>query len=156
MGNKICFLFGNSTTPYEALPWIEQAAERHYLELGIRTFVIGNRGNFDSYAATAIKSLKRKHRDISLVLLLAYHPGERPFELPAGFDSSYYPPLENVPRKYAIVRTNKYMIDTADSIICYAKFAGNCKELLEYAKRHCKINNTFVEDISDFKMQETS
>ena len=78
MDNKVCFMFGHATTPYSALPLIETAAERHYLEYGIRTFIVGNRGNFDSYAATAISRLKERYKDISLLLLLAYHPAERP------------------------------------------------------------------------------
>lgn len=150
MGNKVCFLFGNSAAPYDVIPLIEQAAERHYLEHGIRAFILGNRGNFDSYAATAIISLKQKYRDISLILLLAYHPGERPFELPDGFDTSFYPPLENVPRRYAIARANKYMIDTADSIICYVKYVGNCRKLLEYVSRHRNKTNMIIEDITDY------
>lgn len=89
MENKVCFLFGHATTPYAALPLIEAAAERHYLEYGIRTFVVGNRGSFDSYAATAITYLKQRYSDISLLLLLAYHPAERPVDLTGGFDNSF-------------------------------------------------------------------
>ena len=71
MDNKVCFMFGHATTPYTALTLIEAAAERHYLEYGIRTFIVGNRGNFDSYAATAISRLKERYKDISLLLLIA-------------------------------------------------------------------------------------
>ena len=149
MESKICFLFGNSSAPYDVIPQIEQVAQRHYLEYGIKTFIVGNRGNFDSYASTAIKSLKRKYCDISLVLLLAYHPGERPVELPPGFDSSFYPPLEIVPKQYAIARANKYMIDKADSIICYAKYVGNSKKLLEYAYRRQITLDLIIENISE-------
>ena len=128
MDNKICFLFGQATTPYDALPLIEAAAEKQYNEQGIRTFIVGNRGSFDSYAATAIKRLKRKYKDISLLLLLAYHPAERPVHLTEGFDNSFYPPLESVPRQYAIVRANRYMVDTADSIICCVNQIGNTRK----------------------------
>ena len=149
MANKICFLFGNSSAPYDVIPQIEQAAQRHYLEYGINTFIVGSRGNFDSYAATAIKTLKQTYRDISLYLLLSYHPGERPVELPPGFDASFYPPMENIPRQYAIVQANKYMIDTADSIICYAKYVGNSKKLLAYTTQRHKKNNIIIDNISD-------
>ena len=133
MGNKVCFMFGHATTPDDTLFMIEAAAQRHYLEYGIRTFVVGNRGSFDRYAATAIKKLKRCYDGISLCLLLAYHPAERPVDLSDGFDYSYYPPLEKVPRPYAIVRANQYMIKQADSIICYVKHPGNARNLMEYA-----------------------
>lgn len=148
MENKVCFLFGHSTTPYAALPLIEAAAERHYQEYGIRTFVVGNRGSFDSYAATAISHLKKRHSDISLLLLLAYHPAEHPVYLSDGFDNSFYPPLENVPRPYAIVRANQYMVDTLDFIICYVKHIGNAKNLLDYAQKR-KKGRVHIENVAE-------
>ena len=149
MDNKVCFMFGHATTPYMAFPLIEAAAERHYLEYGIRTFVVGNRGYFDSYAATAIKNLKQRHSDISLLLLLAYHPAERPVYLTDGFDNSYYPPLENVPKPFTIVRANQYMVNVADSIICYVKHPGNTRNLIEYAQRRQKKEGFLIENVAE-------
>ena len=148
MGNKVCFMFGHATTPYDAISLIEAAAEKQYNEYYIRTFIVGNRGNFDSHAATAIKNLKKKYGDISLLLLLAYHPAERPVHLTEGFDNSYYPPLEGVPRQYAIVRANQFMVDTADSIICYVNRIGNTRKLLEQAERRQKKENILIENVA--------
>ncbi len=131
-------MFGHSAANYAALPRIEAAVQRHYLEYGIRIFMIGSRGAFDQMAATGVKALKKKYADISLQLLLPYHPVERPV-LWDGVDSSYYPPLEGVPRKYAIVRANRYMVDHADSIICYVSGIGNSRNLLEYAQRRTDV-----------------
>lgn len=149
MDNKVCFLFGHATTPYEAITRIETAAEHHYQEHGIRTFIVGNRGNFDGYAATAIKALKQRYNDVSLLLLLAYHPGKRAVDLTDGFDNSYYPPLEGTPRQYAIVRANRYMVDTADSIICYVKHIGNTRNLLEYAQRRQRKDGIIIENVAE-------
>lgn len=149
MDNKVCFMFGHATTPSDVLPLIEETAERQYVEQGIRTFIVGNRGSFDRYASTAIKALKRRYNDITLMLLLAYHPGERAVELSEGFDGSYYPLLENVPKRYAIVRANQYMIDTADSVICYVNHVGNTRKLLEYAQRRQRRSGMVVDNISD-------
>ena len=149
MENKVCFLFGHATTPYDALSLIEAAADRQYNDHKVRTFIVGNRGSFDGYAATAIKKLKKKYSDISLLLLVAYHPAERPIHLSEGFDNSYYPPLENVPRQYAIVRANKYMIDTADSIICYVNHIGNTRNLLDYALRRQKKDGIIIENVAE-------
>ena len=148
MDNKVCFMFGHATTPYDVLSLIEEAAERQYVEQGIRTFIVGNRGSFDGYAATAIKALKRRYNDILLLLLLAYHPGERAVDLTDGFDGSYYPPLENVPRRYAILKANQHMIDTADSVICYVKHIGNTRKLLEYAMRKQKGSSLIVDNVA--------
>jgi len=66
MKNKVCFMFGHATTPYDTITWIEAAAERQYLTYGIKTFIVGYRGNFDSIAATAIKHLKQKYWHMAL------------------------------------------------------------------------------------------
>lgn len=145
MENKVCFLFGHATAPSEIVAQMKVSAERQYLQYGIRTFIVGNRGNFDACAFAAIKALKLQYSDISLMLLLAYHPAERTVHLPDGFDGSFYPPLEGVPRKYAIIRANQYMVDTADSILCYVTHFGNTRNLLEYAKR----KKTTIENIAE-------
>ena len=44
--------------------------------------------------------------------------------------------MEDVPRKLAIVRANRYMVDYADFLIAYAWHpASNARELVEYAKK---------------------
>ncbi len=72
---------------------------------------MGSYGNFDRLAANAVMDAKRQHPNITLMLVLPYHPGERPVEAPNGFDGTYYPEaLENTPRKFAIVRANKSLM----------------------------------------------
>ncbi|MBO5867285.1 MAG: hypothetical protein J6Q54_00060 [Oscillospiraceae bacterium] len=137
MENKICFLFGHATCPDDILPKLAFAIQQCYAE-GIRDFYVGHRGNFDRLAALAIKAVKQEHPDVRLYLLLAYHPGEQAVPLTSGFDGSYYPPLTNVPRAYAIIRANQYMAEQADALICYANHPGNARNLLEYARRRKK------------------
>lgn len=132
---KSCFMFGHADCPDSMLPRIEQAIEHFYSRYGVTDFYIGNRGRFDSLAATAVKRVKQQHKDIRLYLLLAYHPGEKPVDPRDGFDGSYYPPLENVPCPYAIVKGNQYMVDHSDYLICYVKHIGNTRNLLEYAQK---------------------
>ena len=56
---------------------------------------------------------------------------------PAGYDGTYYPDgIEKVPRQYAIVRSNKILVDTSDWLIAYVRHgASNSRKLLEYAQR---------------------
>ncbi len=131
---KSCFMFGHADCPDTMLPKIEEAIVKCYSK-EVTAFYVGSRGRFDSLAASAVKQVKQQHPDIKLYLLLAYHPGERAVNLTDGFDGSYYPPLENVPRPYAIVRGNQYMVDNSDYLICYAKHIGNTRNLLEYAQK---------------------
>lgn len=137
-----CFLFGHRNCPTSILPKLEAAIASHYINYGARLFYVGSRGSFDQLATTALKNAKKRFPDIQLHLVLAYHPAERPVNLTPGFDGSFYPPLENVPRQYAIVRANQYMVDFADCIICYAAHPGNARNLWEHAqKRQIPIEN---------------
>lgn len=79
-----------------------------------------------------------------LLLLVPYHPAERPVHAPPGFDGTFYPPgMENVPRKFAIVRANRYMVEHVDYMIAYAWHpASNARDLVEYAiKQGVNITN---------------
>ena len=147
-----CFMFGNRDCPESSLPKIEKTIEQFYLKNKITTFYVGNRGNFDRLAAVAVKHMKRHYPEIKLYLVLAYHPAERPVYLSEGFDNSYYPPLENVPRPYAIVRGNRYMVSHCDSIICYVNHFGNTRSLLEYAQRQQKRNGIILENLAQSDM----
>lgn len=146
---KSCFLFGHANCPDSIMPQLEQTIERYYADFNVLYFYVGNRGAFDRLAATAVKRVKRRHPDVQLFLVLAYHPGERPVDLWNIFDGSYYPPLENVPRQYAIVRANQYMVDTSDTIICYVKHFGNTRNLLEYVQRQQKRREIHLENIAE-------
>ena len=146
---KSCFLFVHSDAPQDIQSAIEIAVERQYLNYGIRQYYVGAYGSFDRMAASALKSVKKRYQDISLYLLLPYHPAERPVETPEGFDGTFYPPLEKVPRRYAIVRANRYMVETCDSVICYVNHIGNTRILLEYAQRRAKKGEISVENLAE-------
>lgn len=146
---KTCFLFGHRDTPQDLQPAIEKAIERHYLHCGVRQFYVGGYGGFDRMAGAAVKAVKKKYGDISLYLLLPYHPAERPVEAPEGFDGTYYPPLQKVPRRYAIVRANRHMIETADTVICYVMHIGNTRNLLDYAEKRMERGLCYVENLGE-------
>ena len=116
---------------------------------GIRQYYVGSYGSFDRMAASALKAVKKRYQDISLYLLLPYHPAERPVETPEGFDGTFYPPLEKVPRRYAIVKANRYMIETCDRVLCYVNHIGNTRTLLEYARRRAKKGELSVENLAE-------
>ena len=89
-----------------------QVVEQHILEYGVTEFIVGHYGGFDRLAASAVKEAKRFYPEVKLTLLLSYHPAERPIPTPDGFDGTFYPPgMESVPRKIAIVRANRYVVD---------------------------------------------
>lgn len=137
MSVKSCFFIGHREAPIEVLPALERSIERHIAEYGVTEFIVGNYGGFDRLAARAVMSAKRYHSNITLSLLLPYHPAEKPMKTPLGFDNTFYPPgMEKVPRKLAIICANRYMADHADYLIAYVWHpASNARNLLEYAQR---------------------
>ena len=146
---KSCFMFGHADCPDCIMPRIEAAIEEQYMLYGITHFYVGNRGRFDSLATAAVKRVKQRYPDISMYLVLAYHPAEREVDLTEGFDNSYYPPLEGVPKRYAVVKANQYMVNTCDSIICYVNHVGNTRKLLELAQRRQKKEWIIIENVAE-------
>ena len=135
--DKSCFFIGHREADEQLLPRLELVIDRLIQEDRVRYFYVGGYGGFDRIAAAAVKRVKQKYPDITLMLVLPYHPAERPTEAPAGFDGTYHPEgLENTPRRYAIVRTNQIMVDTSNWLVCYVQHgASNSRNLLEYAQR---------------------
>ena len=137
MGGKSCFFIGNREASEEIYLVLYAAVEQHIVEYGVTEFIVGHYGGFDRLAASAVKEAKRFYPEVKLTLLLPYHPAERPIPTPDGFDSTFYPPgMESVPRKIAIVRANRYVVDHVDYLISYAWHpASNARELVEYAQK---------------------
>lgn len=133
---KRCFLMGHSDAPNTLTAPLAAELERHILEYGVTEFLVGSHGRFDALAAKALADAKKRHPQVTLTLLLAYHPGVRPAQLPEGFDGSVYPPyMERVPPRLAIVRANRYAVDSSDYMIAYAWQPGsNTVKMMEYAR----------------------
>ena len=110
MNGKSCFFIGHRETSEAIYPALYAVVEQHILEYGVTEFIVGYYGGFDRLAASAVKAAKHLYPDVKLILLLPYHPAERPIPTPDGFDSTFYPPgMESVPRKIAIVRANRML-----------------------------------------------
>ena len=132
-----CFLIGHRDATDQIFPSLLDAVEEHIVKYGVTEFIVGHYGNFDRLSAKAVIAAKQVHPEITLTLLLPYHPAAHPIKVPNGFDNAYYPFVkENIPPKLAIVRSNRYMIDHVDYLITYAwQPASNTRKLIEYAER---------------------
>ena len=99
---------GHSEVPDRAQVrgWLTDVCER-LIEGGAAEFYLGGYGAFDRLCADVLHGLKRRHAHIRLILVLPYLNGAMPAE---GYDETVYPPLESVPRRYAILRRNEWMI----------------------------------------------
>lgn len=149
---KSCFFIGHREADERLLSQLQVVIERLIREEQVSYFYVGGYGGFDSIAATAVKTLKEKYPCITLMLVLPYHPAERTVETPKGFDSTYHPDgLENVPKRYAIARVNRIMINTSDWLVAYVCHgASNSRTFLEYAKRRQKKGLIQIENLADY------
>lgn len=136
MAETRCFFIGHREAPEDLYPALAEAVRSLIETQGVRAFYIGHYGAFDRMAARAVQEAKRAHPEVSLQLLLPYHPGAQPAALMPGFDGSFYPEgMERVPRRLAIVRANRYMAAHMDFLIAYVRHPGsNARELLLYAE----------------------
>ncbi len=132
---KTCFFFGHRDAPTGLRQRLLAEIERCIVGYGVTGFVVGGYGAFDAMAAGAVKEVKAAHPEVSLYLLLPYHPGSRPVATPVGFDGTLYPFDGPVPQRLAILKANRRMVDTCDYFICYAAYPGNARNLLEYAQK---------------------
>lgn len=106
------------------------------------TCYVGGKGEFDALCASAVRTLKHRHPDkaISLVLVLPY------MEQRLNTDKEYYEssfdeiliPIElaGIHYKQAITARNRWMVDRADCLIAMVwRDHGGAYQTLNYAER---------------------
>ena len=132
-----CFFIGHRESDERLIPYLLTILTRLIEQYHVTLFYVGGYGGFDRAAAAAVKRLKENYPNVLLMFVLAYHPAERPEELPAWFDGTYYPEgTENTPRRYAIVKANRTMVTQCDWLVCFVRRkGGNSGRILEFARR---------------------
>lgn len=115
--------------------WLENCVESLIRE-GATDFYLGGYGSFDNMAASVVWKLKEKYPDICSVLVIPYL--NRDIDT-SRYDLTTYPPLETVPKRFAITRRNEWMVRAADVVVAYVRHGwGGAAATLEYAQRKKK------------------
>ena len=148
MEQKTCFFIGHRDAPEELRPLLAEAVERHITQYGVTEFIAGHYGHFDSMVASAVRAAKQQHPEISLVLLLPYYPYPNDTK---GYDATFYPPgMEGIPKPFAIVRANEYMIRSADYLICYDRGQiGKTRDFMELARQRERKGLIHIENLAN-------
>ena len=106
------------------------------IDQGATEFYLGGYGNFDYLCASTLRELKKQHPNIKLILVLPYLNSSMMTE---GYDETVYPPLESVPKRFAISRRNEWMVQESDIVVAYVTHSwGGAAKTLEYARRKKK------------------
>ena len=107
------------------------------------TCYLGGYGDFDRICARVCNSLRRE-RPMETVYVTPYigpAAQEKIKEMiHCGlYDTVLYPPIENVPLKFAIAKRNEWMMTNADLIVAYVTHNwGGAYKFLQMAKRKKK------------------
>lgn len=111
---------------------------------GVTQFYSGFRGDFDRFCSSLIHGLKVSYPKIKITLVLSYLPevhdnSDSAFTLPEDFDDSVYLLERQVPKRLAIIETNKCLVDKADYIIAgVILHGGGAYSACEYAYKKKK------------------
>ena len=101
-------------------------------------FYLGGYGDFDSLCLNILKEIKADFPAIELLFITPYL-NDNYSKLETAklyYDGIIYPPLENVPRRFCILKRNEWMVDEADLVIAFIKYSwGGAAKTLEYVKR---------------------
>lgn len=115
--------------------WLEQTID-DLIQRGATTFYLGGYGGFDRLTASVLHKVSADNPSIDSILVLPYLNRKVEDDL---YDGTIYPPLENVPKRLAIIRRNEWMVDHADVIAAYVLHEwGGASTMLCYAIRKGK------------------
>ena len=101
-------------------------------------FYLGGYGDFDSLCLNILKEIKADFPNIELLFITPYLDDNYSKLETAKlyYDGIIYPPLENVPLRFCILKRNEWMVNEADLVIAFVKYSwGGAAKTLEYAKR---------------------
>ena len=115
--------------------WLEETVSE-LIHTGADTFYLGGYGQFDRLAASVVWAEKARNPQICSYLVIPYP--DRSYDT-AQYDGTVYPPLESVPRRYAIAKRNEYMIQWSDVVVAYVRYPfGGAAATLRYAEQRKK------------------
>ena len=121
--------------PEKVWKWLNETVSG-LIRDGADCFSLGGYGGFDRMALSVVNKAKEAHPGVRAILVLPYL--DRSMDLDA-YDGSVYPPLEKVPRRYAISRRNRWMVDQADVVVAYVIHEwGGAATTLRYAEARKK------------------
>lgn len=101
-------------------------------------FYLGGYGHFDAIAEKSCMRYK-KINALANVHFITPYLNEEYLKIKmdmSGYDDSIYPEIEKVPKRFAIVERNKWMVRQSDLVIAYVNYSwGGAIKTLEYARK---------------------
>lgn len=123
---------------------VKEQLRNHIINAEPITCYLGGYGDFDEICTCACKELKQESINIELVYITPYlHLSEqakmKEMQAYGLYDTTIYPPIENTPPRYAILKRNEWMMTNADIVIVYINHTyGGAYRSFQVAKRKKK------------------
>lgn len=131
---KTCTFFGHRDCPSDIRASLREAILSMIREHGVDTFYVGHQGAFDRMAAAVLESLTEEFPTIRYFVVLAYMPVGKAEE--PSRQTLFPEGQELVPRRFAIVRRNEWLLKRCDYVIAYVvHHCGNAHVYVEKAER---------------------
>ena len=108
------------------------------------SFFCGGYGDFDELCAQVCRAVKKKRKNCEVIFVTPYMSVAQQEKIKEWihlglYDSVVYPPLEQIPLKFAISKRNEWMISQSDFVIAYVEHSfGGAYQGLHYARRKGK------------------
>ena len=132
-----CTFFGHKDTPKEIEPTLRSTLIDLIENKNVTVFYVGNNGSFDTMVRHQLEDLSKTY-PITYSVVLAYLPTEK--NKYDNLTNTIYPEgLETVPKRFAISRRNKWMIQQSDVVVTYVTHTfGGAAQFKELAERQSK------------------
>ena len=135
-----CCFFGHKDAPSSVYEKLEGAIEKAIIESGVTSFLVGNQGQFDGMALSALRKLKTKYPHINYNVVLAYMPADKDICNPYEYGETMLPEgIESIHPRYAISWRNKWMLNEANIVVAYVTHSwGGASKYVEMAAKRGK------------------
>lgn len=117
----VCTFLGHRDCPWTIRPRLREVLAELIEHRDVQVFYVGNQGNFDAMVRSVLKELSFAYPWISYGVVLAYLPEKHQADME---DTMLPEGIETVPKRFAIVWRNRWMLQQADYVICYVKHEG--------------------------------
>ena len=140
---KVCTFFGHRDTPKDIEPVLRDTILDLIKNKNVKIFYVGNHGNFDTLTRKTIREIKKECPEINYNVVLAYMPKNTSDE---DFSDTILPDgIEEVPRKFAVLWRNKWMLNKSDYVVTYVGYSwgGASKFKLLAEKQNKTVINLY-------------
>lgn len=113
-----CTFFGHRDCTEAIQPALQDAIHHMISHQGVNHFYVGHQGKFDQMAFSALQALEHSFPWIRYEIVLAYLPQKENWREESWLAHTMLPDgIEQVPKRFAIVYRNNWLLEHADHII---------------------------------------